>query len=195
MPRVQKITDEDLIRCYNMGYGIMKIAALYDMGKTPIRKRLAKLELTDSSRGCEEKVSDEILIDAYVNKGFGIKKISKEYNISEHTIGRRLKRLGISDSSKQCTKLEDGKNHRSRRKPFEFSDSVKKQRFEEENGICQICNQLVDSNLNWRVATYHHIVCIKDGGNGSKENCMVLHSKCHEDNSYELHGFSLDNYK
>lgn len=137
---------------------------------------------------------DSTLTDLYVNKGWGICKLSKEYDTAPSNVSVLLKRLGILDSSRAYEKSEKISRRARRPKSKEFLASTKSQRFQEERGICEICHHLIGDGQNWRLATYHHRKPIKDGGGREPENCMVLHEECHEEYSYELHGFEMSNY-
>jgi hypothetical protein len=71
-------------------------------------------------------------------------------------------------------------------------------KYKKENGICELCHKLIGDGVNWRQALYHHRKLVSDGGEGSSENCMLLHPMCHKEKFFELHGFSyqkLNNYK
>lgn len=195
-----KITDEELLShllVEKIGY--QKIADLHSMRVNAVYKRVNSLKKRGKlpinfgeDHVIEQKVPDDtILKDLYLNKGWGVYKISKEYGITETTVTRHLRRLNILQSSRQTT--PSGAPRRSRRpSSAEFTDGTKKERFKEENGICEICKKKIGNGINWRQATYHHRTPIKNGGGSSKENCMVLHTNCHEDNFYELHGFSIE---
>ena len=73
----------------------------------------------------------------------------------------------------------------AKRRGCEFSASVKRQRFEEERGHCQLCGELIGEGEAWQDrgpgagVTYHHIRMVCQGGDGSPSNCMVLHKMCH----------------
>jgi DNA-binding transcriptional regulator GbsR (MarR family) len=190
-------TDKNRIKeLYLSGLGYIKIAKIFKVSRTCIQSIIKKMGIAQPNRAPKTKIENDELIKVYIN-GWGILKISKIYNISERNVSRRLKKLGILDSSRKCLKKEGSR--RSRRTAMhDFKNSVKKDIFNRNNGICEICNNVIGNGDNWRIATYHHKTLVSNGGDGSIQNCMVLHSQCHKDNFYELHGFDfqkLDNYK
>lgn len=83
-----------------------------------------------------------------------------------------------------------------------FSLYTKQQRFEEVEGRCESCGELIGDGKDWRKAVFHHVRLVSDAAVTDKEarapaNCMVMHRDCHDDplNFYKLHGFSPDNLK
>ena len=81
-----------------------------------------------------------------------------------------------------------------------FSLATKQRRFQEVEGRCEACGELIGDGTDWRRAIYHHIRLVSDATVSDKEaraaaNCMVLHQACHDDpvSFYHLHGFFPDN--
>lgn len=190
IPTDQEVLDAFLID----GLGLSATAKKFGVAMNTIYQRKEKLiknGLLDKDfakdRQIKEKISDDELINCYLNKGWGIYKISKEYNMAQERIRRRIKKLGILDSSKQM-KNSNLPRRKRRKSSDEFSEGLKKERFFEEKGICEYCHKLIHPT-NWRLATYHHKKPLKFGGDASKANCMVLHGECHREHFYELHGF------
>jgi hypothetical protein len=80
-----------------------------------------------------------------------------------------------------------------------FSLATKQQRFQEVEGRCEACGELIGDGTDWRRAIYHHRRLVSDPNVSDKEaraaaNCMVLHPACHDDpvEFYNLHGFYPD---
>ena len=76
------------------------------------------------------------------------------------------------------------------------------QRFQEVEGRCEACGELIGDGTDWRRAIYHHSRLVSDPSVSDKEarsaaNCMVLHPACHDDpvEFYNLHGFYPDNLR
>jgi hypothetical protein len=83
-----------------------------------------------------------------------------------------------------------------------FSLATKQQRFQEVEGRCEACGELIGDGTDWRRAIYHHRRLVSDPNVSDKEarsaaNCMVLHPACHDDpvEFYNLHGFYPDNLR
>jgi hypothetical protein len=83
-----------------------------------------------------------------------------------------------------------------------FSLATKQRRFQEVEGRCEACGELIGDGTDWRRAIYHHIRLASDPNVSDKEarsgaNCMVLHPDCHDDpiSFYNLHGFYPDNLR
>jgi hypothetical protein len=81
-----------------------------------------------------------------------------------------------------------------------FSLATKQQRFQEVEGRCEACGELIGDGTDWRRAIYHHRRLVSDPTVSDKEapaNCMVLHPACHDDpvDFYRLHGFFPDNLR
>jgi hypothetical protein len=83
-----------------------------------------------------------------------------------------------------------------------FSLATKQQRFQEVEGRCEACGELIGDGTDWRRAIYHHRRLVSDPNVSDKEaraaaNCMVLHPACHDDpvECYNLHGFYPDNLR
>jgi len=81
-----------------------------------------------------------------------------------------------------------------------FSLATKQRRFQEVEGRCEACGELIGDGTDWRRAIYHHRRLVSDPNVSDKEaraaaNCMVLHPACHDDpvEFYNLHGFYPDN--
>jgi hypothetical protein len=77
-----------------------------------------------------------------------------------------------------------------------FSLATKQRRFQEVEGRCEACGELIGDGTDLRRAIYHHIRLASDPNVSDKEarsaaNCMVLHPACHDDpvDFYRLHGF------
>ena len=73
-------------------------------------------------------------------------------------------------------------------------------RFQEVEGRCEACGELIGDGTDWRRAMYYHRRLVSDPNVSDKEvrsaaNCMVLHPACHDDpvEFYNLHGFWPDN--
>jgi hypothetical protein len=67
-----------------------------------------------------------------------------------------------------------------------FSLATKQQRFQEVEGRCEACSELIGDGTDWRRAIYHHRRLVSDPNVSDKEaraaaNCMVLHPACHDD--------------
>ena len=80
-----------------------------------------------------------------------------------------------------------------------FSLATKQWRFQEVEGRCEACGELIGDGTDWRRAIYHHRRLVSDPNVTDKEarsgaNCMVLHPACHDDpvEFYRLHGFWPD---
>jgi len=169
--------------------GIAKHTAQYRI-KTLIRKG----ELKYRGRSHLFPISNDDLVECYLKKNWGITKISKEFNCSWSSVRNHLVVLGILDSSRQFKKKEGSRRQFRRPRSAEFKDSVKRLRFEEEAGICELCGKKICEGINWKMACYHHKEMISNGGDGSADNCQVLHRSCHEDNFEMLHGFPYSNF-
>jgi hypothetical protein len=83
-----------------------------------------------------------------------------------------------------------------------FSLATKQWRFQEVEGRCEACGELIGDGTDWRRAIYHHRRLVSDSNVSDKEarsaaNCMVLHPACHDDpvEFYNLHGFWPDNLR
>ena len=83
-----------------------------------------------------------------------------------------------------------------------FSLATKEQRFQEVEGRCEACGELIGDGTDWRRAIYHHRRLVSDPNVSDKEaraaaNCMVLHPACHDDpvEFYHLHRFWPDNLR
>jgi hypothetical protein len=83
-----------------------------------------------------------------------------------------------------------------------FSPATKQRRFQDVEGRCEACGELIGDGTDWRRAIYHHRRLVSDPNVSDKEarsaaNCMVLHPACHDDpvEFYNLHGFYPDNLK
>jgi 5-methylcytosine-specific restriction endonuclease McrA len=114
--------------------------------------------------------------------------IAKKYNVAYSTVKKHLKHLGVLDSSRQ-NKKKGGPRRSRRPRKNEFLEATKRERFHQEGGCCQICNQLIGDGTNYKVALYHHIKLASGDGNREPENCMVLHPECHQEHFRELHGY------
>jgi hypothetical protein len=60
-----------------------------------------------------------------------------------------------------------------------FSLATKQWRFQEVEGRCEACGELIGDGTDWRRAIYHHIRLVSDPNVSDKEaraaaNCMVL---------------------
>ena len=194
-----ELTDVELISLYNSGLSVSKIAEKFNKSKVIISRRLNSLrdsgEKVRDSSAPQTVISEDIydvLSELYL-EGFGVNFLSKKFNVDEKTIRRHLTRIGILDSSRAL--IKEGDHNYKRLKSSEFTEKTKRERFEEVNGICECCGKIIGSGTNYRLATYHHRKLVKYGGTREKENCMVLHRFCHEENFYELHGFHFDKLK
>jgi hypothetical protein len=83
-----------------------------------------------------------------------------------------------------------------------FSLATKQLRFQEVEGRCEVCGELIGDGTDWRRAIYHHRRLVSDPNVSDKEaraaaNCMVLHPACHDDpvDFYRWHGFYSDNLR
>ena len=56
--------------------------------------------------------------------------------------------------------------------------------WQEQNGICPICQQKVNKQTGWNL---HHIVWRVHGGSDALENCVLLHPNCHR----QVHSLGL----
>src|ERR1700724_647095 len=62
-----------------------------------------------------------------------------------------------------------------------FSPATKQWRFQEVEGRCEACGELIGDGTDWRRAIYHHTRLVSDPNVSDKEarsaaNCMVLHT-------------------
>lgn len=201
---MKKVTDKQIIDAIVVrGQGLVSFCKEHDLHFGTFCKRIRRMKdrgvipETLAEGRAQERIApeDTTLKDCYLNKGWGVAKIAKEYGLSQQTITLHLKRLGILDNSR--TYQSSGTPSRRVRRPSskEFTDTTKKLRFQEEKGVCELCGKQIGNGVNWRLACYHHRKPIKLGGGREPSNCMVLHSECHEEHSYELHGFDMDYYK
>src|ERR1700730_10410267 len=67
-----------------------------------------------------------------------------------------------------------------------FSLATKQRRFQDVEGRCEACGELIGDGTDWRRAIYHHRRLVSDPNVSDKEarspaNCMVLHPACHDD--------------
>jgi hypothetical protein len=83
-----------------------------------------------------------------------------------------------------------------------FFLATKQRRFQDVEGRCEACGELIGDGTDWRRAIYHHRRLVSDPNVSDKEarsaaNCMVLHPDCHDDpvSFYSLHGFYPDNLR
>jgi hypothetical protein len=83
-----------------------------------------------------------------------------------------------------------------------FSPATKQRRFQDVEGRCEACGELIGDGTDWRRAIYHHKRLVSDPNVSDKEarsaaNCMVLHPACHDDpvEFYTLHGSYPDNLR
>lgn len=125
----------------------------------------------------EPEISSDQLVELY--KTEGLLAISKLVNKNTSTIRTRLLRAGVvfdSERLNEKTGLTKGRRRRGA-----FSITTKRARFEAQKGICQECNLLVGDGFNFRHkdACYHHNIPCYKGGDHTLENCMLLHSSCH----------------
>jgi hypothetical protein len=196
--RALKISDGQIVEeILNQSKSVGSFCKEHELHYGTFCKRLRRMkdkglipEDFGSDRANKPTISDTQYKE-YSEKGYGVTKISKITGLSESSVTNNLKKLGILNSDRRSK--PSGVSRRSRRSSSaEFKDSVKKLRFEEVKGICEICQLQIGNSENWRLATYHHKTPIKNGGDGSKGNCMVIHEDCHKEHFYELHGFSID---
>jgi hypothetical protein len=64
--------------------------------------------------------------------------------------------------------------------------ATKQQRFQDVEGRCEACGELIGDGTDWRRAIYYHRRLASDPNVSDKEarsatNCMVLHPACHDD--------------
>jgi hypothetical protein len=81
-----------------------------------------------------------------------------------------------------------------------FSLATKQQRFQQVEGRCEACGELIGDGTDWRRAIYHHRRLASDPNVTDKRaaaNCMELHAACHDDpvEFYNVHGFWPDNLR
>ena len=184
----QKIDREKVKTLYLSGLGYLKISKIMGIARASAQKIIHDLGLSMPERAPKTKISTSNMIELY-NCGLGIHRISNLNDISERSVWTRLKKAGVIDSTRQC-KRKEGSRRSRRTARHEFKDSVKKSRFEEQQGICEICNDPIERN--WRLALYHHKKLVSNGGDGSQNNCMVLHPKCHKEKFFDLHGIDFN---
>lgn len=179
-----KLNQEEVESLYCKFKSMKKVAKFLSVTYGAIQKRLAKGSVVVNHNKIWDKNNDNKLKELY-SSGLGYMKCGQHFGVSEYVIQHACKRLKINDPSRAFTKKHTSNAERSyKRRPFEFSQLTKKFRFEQEQGVCQWCHELIESKFK---ATYHHIQMIDSGGDGSPENCMVLHRKCHIGNFEALH--------
>ena len=179
--RKSRLNRELMRQLYEEGETIYGVAIKLGCSKSIVWKCLPR-ELT--KQGVWDRANDEELREHY-SEGWGYSKCSKHFGVSDKVIEYACHRLGINDPSRVYTKIHNSNAERTaKRRPFEFTQTTKHLRFEQELGVCQWCHMLIESRFK---ATYHHIKLIDEGGTGAPENCMVLHRKCHITNFEVLH--------
>lgn len=187
------LCNEDLIRDILSGLGRRAIAKKYMRCVGTIQVRTARLRAAGkipdiSNRAIHPPtLSDADLKEMYLS-GLGIVAIQNITGLSYSPIHRRLERFKILVNRSQPKSNYPRKQLR-RHLSMDFSAITKRERFIEERGICEWCEEKIGDGSNFRAATYHHIKMVCKGGDNSKENCKVLHGECHLRNFYILHGF------
>ena len=76
------------------------------------------------------------------------------------------------------------RNRHGRTAARSFSEATKQRRFQEVEGRCEACGELIGDGTDRRRAVFHHIRLVSDPTVSDKEarsaaNCMVLHPACH----------------
>lgn len=171
----------ETVRLYLECKNLAEVARLTGMTKAAVKKRLQKFHIPIHNP-TPPLDRDPVRLKEMYDSGMSARAIGDVLGCSERTVFRWLKQLEISDPSRRLVKRHENPTLRAyARKPYEFKASTKATRFTAEHGVCQWCNQPVGDKWNDPQATYHHIVPIDSGGDGSFENCMLLHRKCHED--------------
>lgn len=123
-----------------------------------------------------DKAWDGELQELYVSQGWGYRRCASYFGVSERVVAYAVRRLGITDLTRIPTKRHCNQHSRDHaRKLFLFSQQVKSKRYLLEGGVCKECRESVSPGE----AVYHHIIPIDRGGDGSLQNCMLLHGKCH----------------
>lgn len=174
------------------GLGQRAMAARLGVTKRSVAKALERENLVSPGTKATPTVSEDILRECF-QKGWGATAICKVYGGTPANTHKRMRRLGLHDPSR--INKPSGKHRRKvRLKSQEFTDGTKKQRFLEEHGTCQECHRPIGDGLNFRLATYHHIIQCRHGGTRDPDNCMVLHPECHDDPIIfeRLHGFKRE---
>lgn len=185
-----KVDKDELARLYKEGMGINRLAAHFGVRVNAIFKHVKNMGLADHSRMQTPIVNREELARLH-SEGLGHYRLSLHFGVNQSTIAKHLKALGINDSSRQFQPKEGPRRVR-RPKSVEFTVTTKSQRFAAEQGCCQWCKKPIGDGTKWGLAVYHHILPVIKGGTRDPENCMVLHSECHNDPEIfeQLHGFN-----
>jgi transposase len=197
--RDYRIKFEDVKRMYvDEGKNITEIAKILKCGFSNVARKLRYLQKKGkipklSGRNCGNFKLQNKIVDLY-NRGFGVKRIARMLSIGPSSASYRMRKafkMGtlINQHRGFIAKGIGSKRRRRGLKKMEFSYKTKKERFEEEKGICEICHNFISNNC--LDAVYHHRIPIARSGDKSKKNCMVLHEDCHKKFFYELHGFLL----
>lgn len=183
VPQKRKIDYEELKRLHQAGWGRVRLAQHFGVRETTIRGIVRRLGLP-AHKGAERKAPPDALLAAdYQTAGCHV--LAKQYGCSERVILRHLSRLGLVDPSRRHIRHHASTRVRQAfRRLHEFSAVVRKECFTRARGRCGCCGEPVTS---WHVGTYHHILPIADGGNGSLDNCMLLHPECHKTHFEQLH--------
>ena len=196
MGHKRKIDREELGRLIDRGVPIRECAVYFGCSSHGSISKLAKrLGLKTKNNRPPPKVDVDECKNLYT-KGYGLYRLSKRYDVAETTIRYYMVKLGVFDANRQY-KPSGVPRRKVRRRDQEFKETIKKSRFLQEGGKCQECNIAIGDGENYRSATFHHIITCKNGGDGSPENCMVLHHECHNDPEifFRLHGYRIGLWK
>lgn len=184
----QSIPRDKVLELWKAGNTVGQIATLLGHHPSGVGKVLRTLPDYRPGRDVHrvwDPADDERLTHMYQVQGLGIRRCARRLELPEHVVAYALQRLGVVESDRRPKKLhKNGIIRTLMRKPFEFTKVVRSACYTREHGICQFCGKSVLPTL----ATYHHILPIDSGGDGSLPNCMLLHRKCHIDQFEALHG-------
>lgn len=187
----KRTIDYDVVRDLTaQGWGQRKIAAHLNTDQSTVQYARRAMGIEGQEANVKGKTSYPVAeAQALYDTGLGLLVLSKKYAVSMAAIRKHIK----TDPTRQ--NQPTGLTKRQRR-PFraEFSPQTKQARFIEEGGCCQECHKPIGDGTNFRLATYHHIHLVANGGGSEPSNCMVMHHECHNDPEIfkRLHGFNID---
>lgn len=131
-----------------------------------------------------DELQEAIVADYRAGKG--CTRLAVAYGVEEGVLRARLRKMGVLDPQRRPARVYTSSGERSSlRASSNFPPKVKRKRFQEEQGRCQLCGELIGDA--WQQAEFHHVVPVADGGDRSPENCMVLHPECHAGSFEVLH--------
>jgi len=160
------------------------------IGTSPNQKYCSRACRLEASRRRSSEIYRRKFEEKYSGKTLICKVCGKEF-VPEYGSKRRsfcsdeCKEEAMKEHRRKRDKSAEKARRRARKRNCEIEKFTKKEIFERDNWICQICGKPVDKNLKYPdpyVATLDHIVPLAKGGNHTRDNVQLAHFIC---NSYK----------